>query len=518
MAIVRILKSSFSFSGIGYNNNRVQNGQGEVLITRNFGSLESTFHSHLDYINFMNQWCNKNKRIRKKQMHAIISWKGKTVSKQDLCRIGEEWLKQMGYANNPYIIYFHNNTANSHIHIITPRIDSKGMKINDSFEKQRAVSCLNQIVGISDNEILRNKVSNLLKCSFSTKYQFSELCTRSGLKAYVNDDSIKLKYNSSSITVSNDLLRFCINRYFNPIGKSRRKKIQALLYRYAPLYSPRELSGLLHAKFGIELIFYGKNENINGYTLIDNANKSVYKGSEILNVKAINQLFANPNYDQLSFSISLFLQEKMRAEPTADIDTANMWLKKFKVKIQGSKFISLETGNTVGECYTNILSKITSNTQINTIIRRYSPILSSERKLLARIFGFKPYQFEREVSEMRNIDVSFYKELILGFIQHGLDVKNKLAELGVTIYWGRSDFVIFDAAHQVIASGEHLGIEYDIMREACQYIQEVPISSLLDDNANDSYSETNIDTTNILSYNPSVSLSGSDARKRRKRH
>jgi len=47
-------------------------------------------------------------------------------------------MEALGYGNQPYIVFKHSDIAREHIHIVSLRVDSRGWKINDKFEKQRS--------------------------------------------------------------------------------------------------------------------------------------------------------------------------------------------------------------------------------------------------------------------------------------------------------------------------------------------------------------------------------------------
>ena len=40
----------------------------------------------------------------------------------------------MDYGENPYLIYFYRDTANNHIHMVSIRVNTEGVKIDHNFE------------------------------------------------------------------------------------------------------------------------------------------------------------------------------------------------------------------------------------------------------------------------------------------------------------------------------------------------------------------------------------------------
>lgn len=53
------------------------------------------------------------------------------LSDEQLERIAREYLKKLGYGNQPYIIYKHEDIGRPHLHILTTCITEQGRKIND---------------------------------------------------------------------------------------------------------------------------------------------------------------------------------------------------------------------------------------------------------------------------------------------------------------------------------------------------------------------------------------------------
>src|SRR5690606_8640251 len=141
----KILSSTSSFNGVTYNTNKTQNEKGELTRLRNFGYLQDTKEVGPNEVkNYLMAHSNRNSLVKDKQFHAMISCKGREFSKEQLTDIAHEWVDKMGYGNNPFLIVFHKDTANNHVHIVSSRIDKEGKKISDSFEKLRAQEAIDR--------------------------------------------------------------------------------------------------------------------------------------------------------------------------------------------------------------------------------------------------------------------------------------------------------------------------------------------------------------------------------------
>lgn len=257
--IVKILEGSPAFSGIGYNFDKVEAGTAELMKIANFGYLEGLNNARAqDYRNYLLAIAAQNTRVQNTQFHVAISAEGKSFDKNELTVIAEKWLQKMGYHDQPYLIFFHHDTANNHVHLLTSRIDKNGKKIRDSFENVRAVSAMKQLMSQNPDA----KIEKALAYRFTTLAQFKMLLRGMGM----DDEQIVKDLPLETIK-------------FNLPDQKRRKQLKAIFARYPS-------QNLLRKKFGIELIFHSKNDWAPyGYTVIDHAQKNVYKGSQIMVIK-----------------------------------------------------------------------------------------------------------------------------------------------------------------------------------------------------------------------------------------
>lgn len=80
-----------------------------------------------------------NRRTEKPVIHLSLNpHPDDVLTDEQLVAIGQEYMEKMGYGDQPYIIYRHEDIGRPHIHIVSLRIDEQGKKINDYKEWQRS--------------------------------------------------------------------------------------------------------------------------------------------------------------------------------------------------------------------------------------------------------------------------------------------------------------------------------------------------------------------------------------------
>ena len=294
--IVKILKKSATFKAVSYNTGKVDKNRGELLLVKNFGVLQGMENLRpQDYINYLEAVSSRSTRIRYPQFHVAISTKGRLHSKEELADIAQKWMQGMGYGEQPYLLIFHKDTANNHVHLVSTRVGKDGKKISDRYEKLRAYRVLNQVMGEDEKQALANHLQKALSYNFSTRAQFKMLLEMQGYALTLKDNGYSIsKYGRQldSIDISTVDDRIASRQK----DSARVGQIRAFIEKYRPRYDPSvehtgagyrsALAEFLHGKFGLQIIFHGKDgKPPYGYTLIDHAKSAVYKGGEIMPLK-----------------------------------------------------------------------------------------------------------------------------------------------------------------------------------------------------------------------------------------
>lgn len=329
--IVKILSASKSFSGVEYNDKKVEKGKGELMTMKNFPSFineNSSSQTVKDYLKSI----SKSNKVKKPQFHAVISTKFQEHSKEELKIIAENFMEEMGYGKQPYIAVFHNDTDNNHIHIVSTRVDKKsGKKLDDSFERLKSQKALQKVMDkLYPEQRLNEELDKLLNYKYGSLNQLKQLLERNGFKLSKNSEGDSrldiLKNGVLQRNLTGNQLSFSTNE-----DNNRKKQIRAIIKKYSKIYSNKafkviddrkqkdlyeketnaqpkiewesELQNKLRDMFGIDIFFHHKGEqNPFGYTIIDNKSKSIFKGSEILKMKELFQ-FTDDKIDKKNFEV-----------------------------------------------------------------------------------------------------------------------------------------------------------------------------------------------------------------------
>ena len=381
--IAKILSKSATFNGIIYNEEKIKEGVAELLEMNSMGAVEKMGANRTAEAtrNYLVEYSRRNDRIKYPQFHVTLSCKGQEYDKQQLLDIAHQYLIQMGYdyKNVPTVIYYHHDTDNNHLHVITSRIDKNGNKVNHNHEKRRSNKIINDIVKKDFTEEVKEHVSKALKYKFENIGQFKAILESWGYETYEEDKFLRIKkgggvIHSLDVTSIKDKARNIEE------NKKRTNQVKALLHKFHDLSCNKEdLIKYMKDLFGISLVFLGKKDNPYGYFVIDHRNGLVYKGSEFMKIK---QLLSFQSFEDRKKQVDNSISNALEANPRATTKSINSILRRYgayiakgQVKIVNRK-ISLPD---------DIYENLKRNDKLS-FIQKFNPISDMERNALAHVF------------------------------------------------------------------------------------------------------------------------------------
>ena len=158
--IAKISSTENLGGALGYNFKKVEKGEASILHAAELYQNKEGRYTMEDVLVDMEALIPKKCRTKKTVFHCSLNpHPDEKFSDETLMQIAREYMEALGYGNQPYIVFKHNDIAREHIHIVSLRVDSEGRKLNDRFEKRRSKQ-ITDALGRKYNLIPSSKVTD----------------------------------------------------------------------------------------------------------------------------------------------------------------------------------------------------------------------------------------------------------------------------------------------------------------------------------------------------------------------
>lgn len=431
--IATILQSSKSFRAVKYNEDKVNEGVARLLEASNFppylfnglgiGNNQSMIRKYfIDY-------SARNQRVRNPQFHVAISCEGRTWTDQQLLDFSHQWLKEMGYEGQPTLIYFHQDTDNNHLHIVTSRVGPAGKKISDSMERVRSRKIINKTLGENVRKTTSKFLTDALNYRFTSVNQFKAICEAAGYECYTENETLYLKKEGMvQMNISLDAVNSKIVKYGEEDDK-RRRQIYGIMKKYWNLSSNiNELERILREQHRIALKFMGKSNSPYGYFVVDNHTKRVYNGSQIMKIKDLLN-FMPP--DEMMSEINDFIKVRLDETPYLTSRELNKTLRRyFGANLKGGVLYYKKDTYPLNE-FTKAVLKRNDRKQW---LSEFAIKTDDEAELLARVLGMEKSAFTVNPNQERDLLIVKNELLtILNYSENKWEFFNSLKESGYSL-------------------------------------------------------------------------------------
>ena len=352
--VAKISTGQSLYGALAYNQEKVDEGHAKILAANLVLQPEDGQFSIGDCMKDFQRWMPSHYRTEKPVIHISLNpHPDDVLTDEQLTAIGEEYMQKLGYGNQPYLIFKHEDIDRRHIHIVSLRVDSTGKKINDSNEYRRSKAIteeLEQKYGLhpaegqkkgedwqltpvdNDKGNLKKQINNVVK-PLLKMYRFQSMGEfRALLSLYnIGVEEVKGEVNGCNY---HGILYSALNKdgkkngtpiKYSVLGKStgiaaiekqmqqsgtviKDKKLKERTRRVvsAAIQRTRTESDFrkeLSAQ-GIDLVLRRNEDNrIYGVTFIDHRNRVVLNGSRLgkdFSANVFNEYFRNAKEDFLS--------------------------------------------------------------------------------------------------------------------------------------------------------------------------------------------------------------------------
>lgn len=364
--IAKIGRSGNLYGALAYNQLKVENHNGQILFTSKMIETADGHYSAAQLAQSFATYLIANRNTEKHTLHISLNPDPKDRVSDNMFReIAEEYMREMGYGAQPFVVFKHTDMDRSHIHIVSVCVDEDGKKISDKFEKMRSMKVCRELetryglIPAADKEHNQNE-----KIFRPIDYQAGDV--KSQIAAVVRH--LPNYYNFQTIGEYNALLSLFNITAEKVEGELRGKPQRGLLY--IPINEKGEHSGppLKASLFGksaglssLELHFEKckktSDELHNQQTLISAVTKALHTTNNELSFKknlaqlGINTVLRRNDSGRIYGITFVDHNSKMvcngsRLAKELSANTFNdYWNKQIKPEIKGEKIVQKNTSH-----------------------------------------------------------------------------------------------------------------------------------------------------------------------------
>ncbi len=115
---------------INYNEHKLKQGIAELLSAQNF--MKDAEHLNFyDKLHHFQKMTSLNEKAKTNTLHVSLNFDpSEKLSNEKMKIIADRYMQKIGFSNQPYLVYRHNDSAHPHLHIVSTNIQRDGSRIS----------------------------------------------------------------------------------------------------------------------------------------------------------------------------------------------------------------------------------------------------------------------------------------------------------------------------------------------------------------------------------------------------
>lgn len=144
--IAKIGRGSNLYGALAYNQLKVEKENGQILFTNRMIETPNGQYSVAQLARSFEPYLIANRNTEKSILHISLNPDPKdNVSNEKFKLMAQKYMQEMGYGEQPFVVFKHTDIDRTHIHIVSVCVDEEGKKISDKFEKRRSMNVCREI-------------------------------------------------------------------------------------------------------------------------------------------------------------------------------------------------------------------------------------------------------------------------------------------------------------------------------------------------------------------------------------
>ena len=144
--IAKIGRSENLYGALAYNNLKIEKENGQILFANKMIETANGKYTAAQLAQSFAPYLLANRNTEKHTLHISLNPDPNDKVSDDTYReMAQQYMREMGYSEQPFIVFKHTDIDRSHIHIVSVCVDENGKKISDKFEKMRSMNICREL-------------------------------------------------------------------------------------------------------------------------------------------------------------------------------------------------------------------------------------------------------------------------------------------------------------------------------------------------------------------------------------
>jgi hypothetical protein len=144
--VAKMSSGNSLYSALSYNQNKVDDSHAKVIFAGNMIDPEDGNYTMSVCLQSFESRIMANQKTEKPVLHVSLNPDPKDkLSDEQLSETAQIYMDKMGYGDQPYVVFKHEDIERHHLHIVSLRVDKDGRKINDKFEHRRSMDICREL-------------------------------------------------------------------------------------------------------------------------------------------------------------------------------------------------------------------------------------------------------------------------------------------------------------------------------------------------------------------------------------
>lgn len=254
--VAKISFGSSLYGALAYNGEKINKEEGKLLATNKIFDDCSGKTSIAYALRDFQRYLSPHIRTEKPVVHISLNpHPDDVLTDMEMENIAREYLERMGYGNQPYMVYKHEDIDRHHMHIVTIRVDENGKCLDSRYNYHKSKVIQNTVGNVFSGQVV-GETAKTLSERFGKVLQ-----QRQSMTINRNDKSTSISTQMDSLIPASKISNLTQGIFVGAVSDNFDERIDQKIFHAEIVVDSVKVSAEMKAYQPIPVIVEFKNED-----------------------------------------------------------------------------------------------------------------------------------------------------------------------------------------------------------------------------------------------------------------